>query len=332
MEIKITEYDKAFSDSHIEFVKRNWKRERLKHPEYLFWKFRATSEQIIDGLIVALEDDKVIGQNGFIPFDLMVNNKRYPSQWSCDTMVDVDYRGKGIGLKLYNYASQKKIITMGSNPSPSNAKSRLRAGSIFMKGSWKVAFVKNLFEVAKIKRRNYPILKLIPNPLFYFNYLLAIASKQRFNEITPSRFAELYNASKSDEYAYSYLTPEFLEWRFRPFKNYYQGIKAYANENGDYYAGFLYNSVYYLCDYHTKSPNGIFKLIHHILSQTSLKDINMIRFMANVVNKPTWMIKFGFIPFGTVSEVYYVSQDQEVLDAMKGKRFYYSYLDSDENI
>lgn len=206
------------------------------------------------------------------------------------------------------------------------------SGSIFMKGSWKVVFVKNLFEVAKIKKHKYPFLKLIPNPFYFFNYFLAKILKQSFTEITPSQFAELYNTSKSDEFAFSYITPEFLEWRFKPFKHYYKGIKSFANQNGDYYAGFAHDSIYYICDFHSKSRFGIFKIIRHIFSHTSFKEINMIRFMDNVVDKPNWMIKFGFVPFGTISEVYYISQDQEVLDAMKGKRFYYSYLDSDENI
>jgi len=332
MAIKTLEYESKFFKSRDEFIKKYWKKERLKHVDYLAWKFRSPSSELIDGLILAIDDDKVIGQYGYIPVEIVMDGITYPSQWACDAMVDLEYRGKGVANQINHHAFGKKPITLGSDPSHAATKSYQKTGAHFMEGPWKVSYMKNLYELARIKKKEKPFMKWIPNPFYYFDYFLSILKPPQFEIITPEEYATLYHASKSPHFIYNKLTSDFLEWRFNSFKHYYSGVTAYKHPNGDYYCGFLSKSVYYICDYQAKTHQGLLAIIQHIFKTHTFKAVDMIRLMMNISKRPDWMRFRGFIPFRTVTNIVYFTEDQKILDSMKEKRFYYGYLDSDENI
>ncbi|MGI9192870.1 MAG: GNAT family N-acetyltransferase [Chitinophagaceae bacterium] len=332
MSIIITPYSPQYEIAHQEFVRKFWKRERARIPEYVYWKFRGQSPAPLTGMILAVDNGKVIGLTGYVPFDVYINGEVYPSQWTCDIMVDHDYRGKGIAQMIYTYAQQQKIITFGSAPSPAATKSLARTGYEFMQGSWKVSFPKNLYEVLKLKKKTIEALKWIPNPFFYVSYCRALFGSSKFKPITVSNFAERYHASKKANEVYGFLTPEFQAWRFNAFKNYYPAISTYSDENGNYYAGFKMKSVYFICDYHTKSFSAFKAIIRHVLKTHGLREISVIRFMVNEPNQPKWMFRYGFIPFKTNTSIVYHTENQTLKESLKDKQFYYSYLDSDENI
>ncbi len=332
MAIEITTYSPDLTERYNEFVSKFWKRERSKSPDYLYWKFRGNYPDKLIGQVIALDNGRVIGISGNIHFEVFIDGKIYPSQWTFNHMVDIEYRGKGVAPLMHEEVTPRKPISFGSAPSPSASISMARAGYKTMEGSWKVAFPKNLYEILKIKKINAPLLKWVPNPFFYLPKLVSFFIKSGFVPATESEYAELYHATKKENEVYNVLTPDFLAWRFRPFKPFYSGLSIYKNSNGSYYAGFINKGVYYIADFHAASVYDFIDMMGHINTMNGTKSIDVIRFMMNVPNHPKWMYFLGFLPFGTNTTIFYHTKDPILLEALKNKRFYYSYLDSDENI
>jgi hypothetical protein len=332
MAIEITTYSPDLTEKYNEFVSKFWKRERSKSPEYLYWKFRGHYPDKLIGQVIALDNGNVIGISGNIHFEVFIDGKVYPSQWTFNHMVDVKYRGKGVAPLMHDEVIPRKPISFGSAPSPSASKSMARAGYKTMEGSWKVAFPKNFYEILKIKQIKLPFLKFIPNPFFYIPKLLSIFIESRFKPASESEYADLYHASKKPNEVYNLLTPDFLAWRFRPFIPFYAGLNIYKNSKGSYYAGFFNKGIYYIADFHAKSVYDFIDMMGHVFKQQGVSSIDVVRFMMNVPKHPKWMYLFGFLPFGTNTTIFYATKDPVILEALKNKRFYYSYLDSDENI
>lgn len=332
MSILITNYSPEYEKAHKEFVLKYWKRERARNPEYLYWKFRGTSPSPLKGLFLAIDGQKVVGISGYIPFEVNIGGKVYEAHWTCDLMVDHDYRGKNIAQLLYEEAKKNKIIIIGSAPSPAATKSLARSGFKFLPGSWKVSFPKNLYEILKLKRITMPWLKWIPNPFYYMVYIEGLFKKSAFEKISTAEFANLFHASKQINEIYTHISPAFQEWRFNPFKHFYPGVSTFADKKGNYYAGYNVKKVYYICDFHVQRFQDLKSIIQHIYQQFKLGEIDLIRFMVNEFEHPKWMYWRGFIPFKSNTNIVYFTEDQFLLEELKNKKYYYTYLDSDENI
>ena len=69
------------------------KRRRIE--KYIRWKFRGNETGDVNGLLLALEKNKVVGQLGLIPVKFKHLNKIHNAQWACDLMVDPDLRKRG---------------------------------------------------------------------------------------------------------------------------------------------------------------------------------------------------------------------------------------------
>src|SRR5690606_6549679 len=121
--IEIKPYSAEFEEAHIQFASKYWTKGRRKNPEYIYWKFRGNPNTNLPGFILAIDDNKVVGQLGVIPSIISIEDKIYDAQWACDLMVDMDYRGKNVAKQLYDYAHNLKSITLGSNPSAAASKS-----------------------------------------------------------------------------------------------------------------------------------------------------------------------------------------------------------------
>ena len=72
--IKIVHYSEEFEKRHIEFASKFWTKKRRLTPEYIYWKFRGTDDGNLS-FILAILEDKVIGQLGLVPCKLTISNE-----------------------------------------------------------------------------------------------------------------------------------------------------------------------------------------------------------------------------------------------------------------
>ena len=330
--IEIKPYSSHLEQKHIDFASKYWTKSRRITPEYIYWKFRGKQGELLPSFILAIKEDKVIGQLGLIPFNVNVEGKVYESQWTCDLMVDNDYRGSGVAKLLYDFAHKQKQITFGSDPSPAAAKSMKKAGYKSIKASYKFLFSLNLGGILKLKGIDLKILNKTPNFFAYFFILYGKIRKQRFDTISKLEYTKLNDEKERIGFVSTVHDTDFINWRYEKFKKYYKGINTYSNKKGDSFSGYLADSTYFLANFKIKNWLVFLDAISQIINEYKPKNLQTIRFMANDETRFNALWFFGFIKFRTRGEVIYYTDNKELSEKIKTKKFYYTYSDSDEHI
>ena len=330
--IVIKNYTVELEDKHIDFASRYWTKVRRKTPEYIYWKFRNKDKLKLTSFLLALDGEKVVGQLGLISCKIKIEDKFYDAQWACDLMVDKDYRGSNIANLLYERSQELKVITLGSDPSLAASKSMQKHGYKLINGPWKFFFPLNLGEIFKIKGLDYRLLYKIPNPFLILLKLLSFFLKNTFKEIEKNHYLEFEKKKEGKNLIYSVYDKEFIDWRFNNFKDYYAGIKTFGNIKGCSFSGYLNNKIFYLTDYCINKNIDFYSIISAIKTMHKSQNLSMIRFMSST-NSLTKLLQFsGFIKFRTRTQVIYYSIEPEIINLFENKEFYYTYLDSDEQI
>ena len=118
--ITIKFYDKEFQKAHSAFAEKMYPNRVFKSsPEYIYWKFKPPRESgRPSNLLLALANEKVIGQVGLIPATLICESTEIATQWIGDIMVDRDFRGSKLSNRLYEEAVKLTPLTLGQSPSP----------------------------------------------------------------------------------------------------------------------------------------------------------------------------------------------------------------------
>jgi GNAT superfamily N-acetyltransferase len=326
--IEIKYYSKEFEKAHIDFAKKYWTKKRRLTPEYIYWKFRGSSNDTLTSFILAFDNNKVVGQFGLIPCKVIIDKKVYEAQWACDLMVDTDYRGKGIAEKLYDFAHKNKIITLGSDPSPAAEKSMIKNGYISLNGPRKFVFPFYIGEVFKLKHINNALLNKIPNPFLVFFFFF---KNKDYTIIQSDEFKKL-RIHKNENQIYCQHDISFYNWRFSEFKDYYKGIICFKKNDKNYFTGYFNGGIFYLTDFKVSSLLGFFKLIGFIYKEYSSLKIKRIKFVS-MYSKINSIISFlGFIRFSTITKIILFTKSLDIKEYSSNKSFYYTLHDSDENI
>ncbi len=118
--IEVVHYDRRWEVAQTAFASRNWPGKiRRGDPGYLRWEYRGAPEGPVDGLLLAVEGETVVGQMGAIPALIHDGVDERPAQWIGNLMVDPDHRRKGVLTAVFETALARPVLTLGSDPSPS---------------------------------------------------------------------------------------------------------------------------------------------------------------------------------------------------------------------
>jgi GNAT superfamily N-acetyltransferase len=79
-------------------------------------------------LIVARDQDKIVGLNGSLPFSLKVGDAECPARWGVDLMLDQEFRGRGIGSALHAEARRGFRVSCALGMSPAGEAHARRSG------------------------------------------------------------------------------------------------------------------------------------------------------------------------------------------------------------
>lgn len=331
MSITIIPYSKELEEKHIKFASKYWTKRRRKDPNYIYWKFRGTPKEKLNSFILAIHNDEVIGQLGIIPCNINLEGEIYNAQWACDLMVDRDFRGKNIASLLYDYAHKLNPITLGSDPSPAASKSMKKKGYKSLKGSWKHLFAIKIGEISKLKKINSSFLDSLYNPFYLFYLMINKFSNHHFEVINKKDYKNLITLQNKNKISVC-RDEKFIEWRFSPFEDFYLGIEIMQKKNTSiFYSGYFSGSTYIITDFNIKNIFGLLQIISNIIQRFSSKGLLRIRFNNNS-NLSKWLLFFGIIKFRTQTEIIYYTKNEVLNQKMANKSFYYTFMDSDENI
>jgi hypothetical protein len=202
----------------------------------------------------------------------------------------------------------------------------------FIKGPWKFIFPFNLGEIFRLKGYDNKFLHQIPNPFLLLFSTIALFRKNTFKEIDKDSYLEFEKNKNIKNLIYSVYDKEFIDWRFNEFKDYYPGVKTFGNTDGCRFSGYFKNKAFYITDYYVNKNMDFFSIISAVVSMYKSQNISMIRFMSSSGQLNRLLQFSGFIKFRTRTVIAYNTKDSNLLELFKNKEFYYTYLDSDEQI
>lgn len=333
--ITIAYYGPRFEKAHYEFAIRHWQKRKRTSAEYIYWKFRGKPGEELRSFLLAVDGEEVIGQLGLIPCTLAVGNRTVEAQWACELMVDNAYRGKGVAKLLYDFAYGLKPVTLGSDPSAAASVSMKRAGFVSVKGPVKFLFPMYLGEIAKLKGINSPLLNKIPNPFILFLRSWSFVNrKRRFRRTNATDYFECVRKSRNDQDQWTRVLHEngFAGWRFGAFKDYYGGVESYRSDSGSSFSIYRHPNTYILTEYSARRTISLIGILSEVVAEAGKHKARAIKLLADTPTNVRLLSCLGLIRFRTRTEIIFYCADPELKGLLATRPFYYTYLDSDENI
>ena len=332
--MKIVEYSIKYKKLHQQFVKINWGKRKKGDPEYLQYKHRSINKNRIDNLIIALFGNRIVGQIGLIPTDLMLKTKKLPCYWICDLMVESEYRKKGVAIELYKYVMKRNILLIGSYPSPKaeildrllNLK-KIKGPSLWY---FPVDF-KSLLKFKFQKSFKYlPATFLKVLEFLYFKcyglYNIPFSNIKLYD--WPDLF-EIHDKSQSKIKEPRIIHDKtFLDWRGNGLKNYTEKLKGLKSGDDSYLFFEKGSGCLYVYDWKITSNKVAKGFSSQLVSIAKQFKKNRIQLTSNNKSQENILKKAGFKKFRDPITLYCYTPK----GFSKFKKLFYSLYDSDGNI
>jgi GNAT superfamily N-acetyltransferase len=333
--ITVVQYGPRFEKAHYEFASLHWQKRKRTSAEYIYWKFRGKPGEELRSFLLAVDGERVIGQLGLIPCTLAIGDRNVEAQWACELMVDNAYRGKGVAKLLYDFAFDLKPVTLGSDPSAAASVSMKRAGFVSVKGPVKFLFPMYLGEIAKLKGINIPLLNKIPNPfIFFLRAWGLINGKKSFRRILAADYFECLKKNRNGHDRWIRVDHDngFADWRFGAFKDYYNGVESYSNDSGALFSVYRHPNTYILTEYSAPRLFSLIGILSAAVTEAHAGKARQIKMLADTSAGIRLLSCLGLVRFRTRTEIIFYCADPELKELLAVRPFYYTYLDSDENI
>ncbi|MEP7146410.1 MAG: GNAT family N-acetyltransferase [bacterium] len=335
--VEVKPYSDEYVKLHEEFSKKFWPNKKRRRIEiYNRWKFRGPDKGNVDGLLLALYDNKIVGQIGLLPVKLKSGKNIYNAQWACDLMVDLNYRSMGIGSKLFETAMLRdNIITLGNNPSAKAGKVMEKIGFKHLKSGRTMIFPLKSEQVLKWAvpekvRGIIPMISKIVQPYFSLKVNKFKKRNTDFETCEWEEVSDLIN-ERQNKLSYPQILHDkkFLDWRANGLENFSEKIKAIRSPDSAYalYSPFAdYLDVY---DWYCQSFDVLEKMFSAVILMALKAKISMIQIVANNEEEETWLKKLGFIRTRSKERVLHFSKDKLIDNEEK---FYFALFDTDRNL
>jgi len=329
--IEIVNYSPKYEQQHFEFATKLFgKRRKRRNSDYIYWKFRGEPNKELSSFKLAVAEGEIIGQLGLLPCSLKMDSNSIATQWACDLMVDPAYRGKGVTKQLYDEAHQQKPVTLGSDPSPSAEKSMLRSGYQKLESSTKQFIPIYLGVPLKMKGLPHQFLKSVKNPFLSVYRQRKYQREFKQLDVLNEKHHELFQMKSQNDLRIQ-VDESFKKWRFKKFKDYYPGVKLFnLVSTKTYFSGYHHGNIYFITDLELENDKDFYAIINFILSFLPEK-IDRIRFQNNNHSKKLGSV-LTTIEYSTKTSIIYFTEDKALDKSLKGRYFYYTHQDSDENL
>jgi len=328
-------YSDHWVESHREFAKKMWPDKiRRRDETYNRWKFKGPQSGDVNGLLLAVVDNKVVGQLGLIPADLWVDGQIYQSQWACDLMVDSEVRKMGLGSMLFAVAMDRGWVTLGSEPSPLADITMSRIGFKPLVGPYKMILPLDISVVINFAFRNRAktvsnVLSKMTQPFNYWkiNKILKNTTESVQSASWIEVLLRVINAQKTITSPHIVHDKAYLSWRYHvPFP---AQIETFIFGNNSYAICEPTPRDYYVYDWHTNNEEDLFSLFSQITYLAHQNECKNILAFANSDLTKNQLRRFGFLKMRTPIKVIYHSE-KTILKSHNN--FHYCIYDSDGNL
>lgn len=331
----VVPYAEAYAAAHKTFAEKMWpSKKRRSDSAYLRWKFRGKPQGEMPSLLLAVDDQHVVGQLGLIPATLKIGSQALPAQWACDLMVDSGVRQKGIGSMLFAVAMNRDMVTLGSDPSKLADVTMTRMGFRPLVGPYKMVMPLDLkhtlgWVISEKNKSGIPFISRALQP--FWSLIVKWRARQVVNGLVPTNLDEIIHrvgiAQSRIEIPYIVHDRDFLTWRFGVVIPAH--IQSFVTGSGGYAICEATPAYFYVYDWHAADAQDASVLISNFLAMARAAQSQTISVMANNQQEHNWLRERGYLAMRTpLNIIYYpehiISTDQ--------RRFHYSIFDSDGNI
>lgn len=334
--VKVIPYSDEFVKSHENFAIKVWPDKRRRRVEnYIRWKFRGPAKGEVNGLLLVVRGDEVVGQLGLIPVKVKYGEKVFDAQWACELMVDPEVRDKGIGSRLFEVALNRGMITLGNNPSLKANKLMLKMGFSPIKSGRIMVFPLDA---------KYALKWIIPEEL---SFTISVISKLvqpylnvRRKRVKSSagrfmicRWEEVSDLISKRQSQIRYLQVlhdmEFLKWRAEGIEHFSVRMQGAKSEDGSYCVHQPFYPYYNIVDWHCSNPGELRSMISLIMEQALNSGSQVIQIIANDEEEERWLSKIGFLRSRNYERILHHSKTNTL---NKAEEFYFTLYDTDINL
>ena len=314
-----------------------WPTKRRRREElYQRWKFRGPAQGPVEGLLLAVEGNSVLGQLGLIPASLRVSDTVYPCQWACDLMVDSSLRRRGVGTLLLEAAMARDVITLGSNPSPAADITMSRLGFEPLIGPRIMVLPRKLNQVLgwvmpTSLKKTIPVVSLIGQPVATLRSrsLIKQAGTGTVTSNGWERILPLVEArQRTIGYPHILHDYPFMAWRCSGLDGYTAELETLKTESSFAVVGPA-DDTYYVYEWDAQNKQEFLALFRTIYNRAASAGCQTIEVLAQEVREEQWLGEVGFIGMRNRFKVICYPPKKLIPEH---ERFYYSIYDSDGNL
>lgn len=333
----VVEYASRWEEPHRAFARRMWPdKRRRSDPAYVRWKFRSTGAGPVEGLLLAVDGEEVLGQLGLLPATLVGPGGHLDGCWACDLMVDPAARGRGIATALFGAALDRDRYIVGSDPSPGADAVMTRFGFHPAPGPWRMLFPLRPVDVARMAAGSRPGVRgrvtahLLPIALGLWT---AVTPRRRSVPAGGGDWrqaaAVLARHSPAAESWAVLHDAEFAAWRFaapppfdRTVSGFVDGDRAAALVEAD-------GTSASLVDWRAPSRGAASRVVGPAVDAAARAGGTMVRAYAQDPSERRRLVSLGFVPRRSRVRILV---DPRIDRTAAARSWRYTYCDSDENI
>ncbi len=222
----ISEWEKSEQEKNeiLDLSMKAFGKCELTNPGYFDWQYRQNPKG--DAVIMTVKDqdnnNSIVGVNAFLPMDLILNQKQVNCFLSCNSIIDPDYRGKGIFTQLVSkipeiFSTKQFSIIYGV---PNFNSTKIFSKNQFLEISKLPLLIKPLNLSSYFKSPLSKIMK--PFDIFWKPRSVMTSDIQLLDKSFSSEFDDLIKKSLNRLPIFHFRTKEFLQWRYmnHPTRNY----------------------------------------------------------------------------------------------------------------
>ena len=195
----------------------------LTNPSYFDWEYQQNPNG--DAVIITVKDEDknnaIVGVNAFLPIKFIVNQRQVNCFLSCNSIIDPDYRGRGIFTQLVTKIpeifSTKECSVIYGIPNINSTK-------IFSKNQFlEISKLPLLIKPLNLSHYNLPLSKILkPFDIFWKPNNVTTSNVTLLKKSFTSEFDDLIKKSLNRFPIFQFRSKEFLQWRYinHPTRNY----------------------------------------------------------------------------------------------------------------
>jgi len=338
----VVPYSEEHAQAHAEFAARNWPDNQLRRdPRYIRWKYRSAASGPIEGLLLAVRDNRVVGQLGLTPLVIRTNGTEHAVQWASDFRVEPAFRLQGIGPMLIAKAVSGELPFITDGPTVQSRPILQKLGLRELKGPQEMHLPMapmraasrflNRTVVQKERRLVQAISFLAPMYLGWRTRRLRQPGE--YCRVVKCRWQEVAGlvreAQRTNVVPHVVHDARFLNWRCTRLGEGLDGMHGLLTNRGGHLLFGKQRSQLYAFDWAASDWEECRALFSTVWNAGREMGVDSLTVLVNRRQEQEWLHRLGFFAAASPVEVYYYSHGNSLFPTA---HLHFCHLDAHANL